>query len=99
MKTIFAAVLALAVSVSAQAQTPQTELCRQIGQAASVTMEARQAGVSMSNIMANAADTDILKKIVIDAYSYPRFGSSEFRDRAVEEFRNKWELACFQLIK
>jgi hypothetical protein len=99
MKTIFAVVLALAVSASALAQPREHELCRQIGQAASVTMEARQAGVAMSNVMSNAADTDILKKIVIDAYSYPRFGSSEFRDRAVEEFRNKWELACFQLIK
>jgi hypothetical protein len=99
MKTIFAAVLALAVSTSALAQSRQNEICRQIGQAASVTMEARQAGVAMSSIMENAGNTDILKKIVIDAYAIPRFGSSEFRDRAVEEFRNKWELACFQLIK
>jgi hypothetical protein len=92
---VITAVLVLAQPALAQ---PAQKVCEGVGAAAETAMKARQAGVPMSAVMSHAGTTEILQKIVIDAYSVTRYGTDEYQERAVQEFRNKWELACFSLV-
>ncbi|SJM34622.1 hypothetical protein [Mesorhizobium delmotii] len=38
-----------------------------------------------------------VRKLVMDAYSIPRFSSPEYRQRAIAEFRDGAHLACLKV--
>ena len=99
MNRLFAAaiLLSLTVATPSVAATPQ-EVCPSIGEMAATIMTARQNGVIMSTAMATVPD-NVLKDLAIDlvkkAYAVPQYNVDENRARAVTEFRNDTELACY----
>ena len=83
-----------AAPVAAQAQTV-SETCEKVGELAGLIMTARQNGAAISKVMA-AMDADSFEKLVINAYEQPRYSGQEYKKRAVEDFRNEVETACFK---
>lgn len=81
------------------ATTPVTEApidaCMTLGNLAETIMENRQAGTSMSQIMA-VAETELMRLLVIEAYNVPRMSVPDNQRREVEDFRNMVEAMCYQ---
>jgi hypothetical protein len=67
-------------------------------------MKARQAGVSMEEQMRIAdemsakanMDNGIFRAMVIDAYQGSRYSSKSVQYKVMEDFRDKWYLACVE---
>lgn len=78
------------------------QTCGLIGFSARKTMESRQAGVSMADqlritdkfLKPDDPAGKLEQKIVLDAYKQPRFEVEENQQKSVEDFRDKWYLAC-----
>jgi hypothetical protein len=95
MKRIITAIaFALSTTVTFAVELP----CESIASTARTVMDARQSGVALSKVLAivdQYPDTKtLMRQIVLDAYSKPRYSSEEFRLRETEEFGNTWEIAC-----
>lgn len=81
---------------------PVTAGCESFGQLAEELMTARQLGLPMSRVLdvAGAAwgdeDTGLLYALVEGAYAEPRYTVPENQRRAVQDYRNEVELACYQ---
>jgi hypothetical protein len=70
--------------------------CTVIGDLAEAIMTNRQLGIPMSRMMEiNGAD-DLARLMVMEAYKEPRYSSDEYQRRAVQDFRNEIEVACYQ---
>ena len=41
---------------------------------------------------------EIIVKMVLMAYGEPRYSTDEFQSRAIEDFRNLWEVGCYQAM-
>lgn len=91
-KLIASAVIAL-TATTAQAQDID---CAKIGDIASIIMENRQIGVSMSEQMSAIDGVSLLEGMVIDAYRAPRMSMPENRMKMVEDFRAEFELMCYE---
>lgn len=91
--TIFA--LALWAATSA-ASAKDSVGCELIGDLAEVIMEARQAGVPVSGVLKKVAGSAPQEKMVMLAWAVPMYQSEEYQQRAVQEFRERWELPCFR---
>lgn len=65
-------------------------------------MEVRQSGVSLEDAMDAlvssypASAHKYVRKLVMDAYSIPRFSSPEYQRRAIAEFRDNSHLVCLK---
>lgn len=100
---LLAAVVALTpVAVLAAEKGDQDEMCPVVGRIAARTMQARQIGAPMSEVMgiANANQTEareMLRSMVKSAYAKPRYSTKEFQTKAVEDFRNEMEARCYAL--
>lgn len=90
-RLIIAAVAALTLTFT------QAQDCKVIGDLAEKTMEARQVGVSVSDMMDIAKDDRLLKSIILDAYKRPRFSTEEVQRRVITDFRADWEVACYEV--
>jgi hypothetical protein len=79
--------------------------CEGFGQLAEELMIARQMGVPMSRVMEVAEagwgdeDVDLLRQMVVMAYEVPRYATDEYQRRAVADYRNEVELACYQALR
>lgn len=93
-RIVLTAGLALAITGTALAQEDK---CKIVGDLANSVMDARQAGVAMSDIMALPSNTNLTRKMVIEAYKRPRFSTEEFQKSATADFRAEWEAACYSL--
>lgn len=89
MKAIIAAI---ALATPALAQDP----CTSIGDLAEAMMTHRQAGTAISVLMPQMDGNDLFIKMLLAAYEQPRFGTSEFQQRKIDDFRSTWELGCYQ---
>lgn len=82
--------------------------CAQVGEVAESIMELRLKNTPMSDLMTRADETvgkgttesalsyaAFLKGLVVAAYEKPAYVTEENRVRAVQEFRNEAELACY----
>ena len=93
-KTLIAFVLGLTLAGPVAA-------CEGLGQLAEELMVARQMGIPMSRVMevAEAAwgdeDVALLHALVEQAYLIPRFETPEYQQRAIADYRNDVELACY----
>lgn len=93
-KTI-ATVLALSIApVAATAATAQ-EACTIFGNSAELVMKARQQGVPLSKLMEISQGNSIVTGIVLEAYKISRYSSPDYQERAIKDFRNVVELACY----
>lgn len=95
MKNIIA-LLALCAMSNANAQRDE---CAEIGKLAYNVAKARMAGVPMSNLMAGAANHSIIQSVVTSAYRLPRYSTTEHKERASQEHRVNWEIACYEATK
>lgn len=94
MKYLFAAIaFTLVLATSAQA-----DQCQDAGDLAEAVMTARQNGAPISQLMEIANGQEIIVKMVLMAYGEPRYSTDQFQSRAIEDFRNLWEVGCYQAM-
>ncbi|TIN38853.1 MAG: hypothetical protein E5Y10_25060 [Mesorhizobium sp.] len=103
LKTRWLTVALLGISIVASSGASASDkTCARAAKVAEKLMEVRQSGVSLGDAMDAlvssypASAHEFVRKLVIDAYSFPRFRTPEYRQRAVAEFRDGAHLACLK---
>jgi hypothetical protein len=86
--------ITIAALTIACATASASTICQTVGKLAYTMMDARQAGLSLTELLAMPSRTPLGRTILLDAYESPRFHTEEMQERAKVDFRNKWELAC-----
>ena len=77
-------------------------ICKSSTGAAKAIMSSRQKGASMTEMMdkvvrpADPAIKDVVRALVIDAYSRPRFDTPEFQQKSILDFENSAYLSCIK---
>lgn len=84
-----------ATPFAAQAQFSTAAQCTSLGGIAETIMLLRQNGVPMSSVISKL-DPEMYGALILFAYQQPRYSSPSFQSRAIEEFRNGMETACFK---
>lgn len=100
----FSAVLicTIVVSSGSYAAAETDEECAAIGRIAERVMKGRQEGNSLQSTLdvlvpKNSNEIDPgYRKMIMDAYEAPNFYAQEGKDRAIGEFRDKWQLTCMK---
>ena len=87
--------IALALTLATSAQADQ---CQDAGDLAEAVMTARQNGAPISQLMEIANGQEIIVKMVLMAYGEPRYSTDQFQSLAIEDFRNLWEVGCYQAL-
>lgn len=89
-------------SASAEAGGDQ-HVCGAMGALAGSIMEMRQTGVPLSEMMRRITDAvadeamkEFARAAVMMAYAAPYYSTREFKENAINEFRNEAELSCFK---
>jgi hypothetical protein len=78
------------------------DMCANAGEAAKAVMRARQNNTDMSTVMAivekqeDEAVKKVTRQIVMMAYSQPAYETDEMQQKAIAEFSNTVQLACYQ---
>lgn len=82
-----------------------TSGCKQIAELAAEMMDARQSGVPMykqieviNNEPGLSDLTQLLERIIVDAYDSPRYSTQSHKKQAIDDFRNDVYLECFRSI-
>lgn len=73
------------------------ELCDGLSSLSEKIMEARQAGVSLSNAL-GIVQTEATRMIVMDAWESPRYSTESVIQREIEDFRDRWHLTCLRAM-
>lgn len=87
--------LLLALSASASAEMTHQEICTAYSSLAGKIMTLRQMGEEMA-ITYVASDTDHYRKLVVEAYEEPRYGSKPYQNKTITKFQNKAFLQCIK---
>ena len=80
------------------------DFCAAAGGFAEAVMEGRQKGVTMSALMALYKDIpaekggDMLRAVVVAAFTETRYESRDLQLRATQDFRAAIELGCYQTV-
>lgn len=93
MKHIITAAI-IALTSPAWAEEPK-DTCLSLGELAQTMMEHRQAGTSISTLMPHLNGNKAATSMLVSAYEEPRYSSDEYQTRAIQDFRNDWETACY----
>lgn len=98
-----ALILSFTIAVSYPAfVSAESITCEQFGELAESIMKSRQTGVPLSSLMNVIKDTpetdgnEIFRNMIVMAYDEPRYSSDNMQRRAIEDYRNLWELGCYQ---
>ena len=93
-------------TVNAEEKAQWRDLCAEVSEIAETIMERRQEGVSMQKMMdiiaygtGSKGATNITETLIMKAYEIPRYRVKDNRERAVQEFKNRWYLACVKDIR
>ena len=105
--------IALALAASpAQAETAQaepkvetwTDICPDMGETAETVMNSRQEGSTLSSLITILDDLpmhpdlkEYFRVMTFAAFEETRWRTAENKRRAVEEFRERWELSCYKI--
>lgn len=73
--------------------------CIKFEELATKIMRDRQAGTPVGQVLARTGGDDLLRKVVLEAYDTPRFGSDKYQQRAITEFANKWAVECYKSLE
>lgn len=68
--------------------------CEGVGELAQVVMEVRQSNVPISEVIKASPG---FKKLILEAYKEPVWSAERNKKEAALKFRNKFELACYQM--
>lgn len=103
MKNIVLAVLLMGAAGTTQAAV-DNKTCTIVKELSEATMGARQAGVDIEKALEVADKSGgnlgaLSRKIVLDAYSFPAFSTSEYRQKEVREFGLRHYLNCLKQVK
>jgi hypothetical protein len=99
-----AAVLAFAAPAHTETATAQPEdFCQMIGGMADAIMSVRQSGTQLSKLMTTFSNggqfpaelNAVVQEMAIAAYQQPNYSTAEAQQRAITEFRNDYETACY----
>ncbi|MBV2181679.1 MAG: hypothetical protein KUL86_10670 [Castellaniella sp.] len=77
----------------AQKHTPQ-ETCKHASELAEKIMLARQSGFPAADAMDVAGDSEIVRRMVIQAYKSPKFLTEESKKAQAVEFGNRMYVEC-----
>jgi hypothetical protein len=100
--TILSAALALAAPATT---TAEIDMCASASETAKILMEIRQAGkYPLPAVIKNLRETtsdhpeafQIFTRMARDAYDSPRYATREYRQQAINEFENKYMVACLR---
>lgn len=93
-------ILSLVTSMAGSAGAdPHDEKCAALALLAEATMQSRQAGVSLSQMLGIIETDDsaaIFRTITLDAYDRPRMNMAENQQRMISDFRDEWHLLCMK---
>lgn len=104
VKVATASLLLLIAAAPTAAQTADIDtVCNLIGKIAAPTMELRQSGKPIGEMMTLAAASaeairPMARMMVVQAYESPAYGTDESKNRAVREFSNSSQLACYKTL-
>ena len=87
--------MVLILATPAMAEIDAHEVCSEFSSFAETVMTSRQNNVPMQVIM-GTTENELLRSIIADAYSQPRWSVPENRQNAIHEFRDKWYLGCYE---
>ena len=93
-KHIFGLAL-LAASATTWANDPGS--CENTGIIAAKIMEARQVGIPISKLLQVAEGSKTTEAMVHQAFDVSRFQTDEYQQRAIRDFREKWEVTCYKV--
>lgn len=94
---LLAAILFLSSGLAyaeSSAEPTKHEECKLYGRLAAKLMQARQAGVPISQVIELIASER--HELVFAAYELPRASTEEYRRRAIEDFENDIYVECFR---
>ena len=85
------------LSFSANAKITEEEMkyCAQLEKAAGLTMQARQNGDSMRELIEKAGESKVLVSLIRDAYNTTRYHTESSKKRAIESFKNDTYMLCY----
>jgi hypothetical protein len=92
-KHIFGLAL-LAASATTWANDPGS--CENTGIIAAKIMEARQVGIPISKLL-QAVEGKAAEAMVHQAFDVSRFQTEEYQQKAIRDFREKWEVTCYKV--
>ncbi len=73
-------------------------LCNTLGDSAELTMQHRQAGIDIEDLLEIAKGDKLLKAIVLDAYREPYMETNKMKEKYVREFKNKVVVDCYKIM-
>lgn len=98
MKRTCGVALALLVSWAGAAwSADDADPCINQAAIAEMIMQARQLGMPMTEVMAYFPEGDLGRVMVRDAYSFSRYHNDRVRQIAIEQFRDSWAAACYDV--
>jgi len=95
---ILAAASIASASASASASTissSKQEMCTTLSAIAERIMYLRQEGTDMMELV-RVTTVPIAMKMIEQAYEQPQYSTDEYKQRAVQRFKNEWALACIK---
>lgn len=104
MNKLLLAFILVVASISTNAATATDEsdsFCESIMEAAEVTMRSRQTGVSAVEAIelannATGSIRDMLREMIVKAYSSPRYSTDEYRKSAADDFATDYYIECIK---
>ena len=97
LKSFIVATVILAASVASAStiNNSKQEMCTTLSSIAERIMYLRQEGTDMMELV-RVTTVPIAMKMVEQAYEQPQYSTDEYKQRAVQRFKNEWALACFK---
>lgn len=106
-KILLAAAISAMMAAPTYAQVAESSIddsgCRFAMDLSEVVMKGRQLGVPITEPVDNfvgaledKAEKDMVMKLILDAYDEPKYSTVEYQQEAVDEFANRYYLACMQ---
>jgi len=95
--TLLIVALLTPISLLATEDTEVPDPCPSVIELAEQIMSARQAGVSMAELM-EVMENKYQQKLVLEAYQIPLYTTQEYRDSETTEFGNKHGVACYEAM-
>ena len=95
-------IIAAAILVSLAPAANASPVCNALSELAESVMQARQAGVDMSDMYQSASEgesekiNNIHRQLVRMAFSIPAYNTPEFKDREIRDFKNKAFATCVE---
>lgn len=97
VKTIFLTLtLSALLSLSAVAEEEEETFCERIAKIAEVAHEMRYNNISLANALRTIGDYQLGRKIIIEAYELPRYGTDQYILQDRRDLSDKWHIACIK---